>query len=54
MKSVRILDSYSARWRTASVEMGEIVGDDFEIDRSAVLFIELLNPISAWSPEGAL
>ena len=50
VRAVRVLDSFEGTWRVTAVEDGDVVGDDFPIPRAAVLFIEALNPVTAWTP----
>ncbi len=48
--AVRMLDSRTGNWRTASVVDGSIVGEDFDIPKVAVLMLDMKAAISDWHP----
>jgi len=52
VKAVRMLDSDTGKWMVAAVVNDEIVGEDFEIPRIAVLMIEMKAPLDSWRPGG--
>jgi len=51
IKAVRILESESGRWLVAEVRDGRLIGNDFEIPRAAVVFVDMDSPVAQWRPE---
>jgi hypothetical protein len=49
--AVRMLDAESGRWRVALVQSGALVGDDFPIPSTAVLMVNLANPVNQFTPQ---
>lgn len=49
--AVRMLDSESGRWRVAMVQGGALLGDDFPIPTTAVLMVNLANPVNQFTPQ---
>lgn len=49
--AVRRLDSRNGRWLAVTVENNEIVGPDFAIPETALLFIEMKEAVGGWKPE---
>ena len=49
--AVRMLDSESGRWRVALFQSGALVGDDFPIPTTAVLMVNLANPVNQFTPQ---
>jgi hypothetical protein len=49
--SVRMLDSESGRWRTAEVQSGGLIGEDFAIPNVAVLMVNMTNAVSQFTPQ---
>lgn len=54
IKAVRVLDARTGRWRAASVQGGQITGEDFSIPRVSVLMLDLNSSIGPWRPGEAL
>ena len=49
--AVRMLDSGSGYWRVAEVRNGTLIGHDFSIPATAVLFIDMNAPVTQWKPQ---
>jgi beta propeller repeat protein len=49
--SVRMLDSASGRWRVALSQNGKPVGDNFPIQNTAVLMVNMANAINQFHPQ---
>jgi beta propeller repeat protein len=50
INALRVLDSDTGRWQTASVVNSQIVGEDFRIQSVAVLMLDMINPVPSWKP----
>jgi len=50
VRAIRMLDSHSGFWRAAEVRNGAIIGPTFPISNVAVVFIDLVRPVTAWTP----
>lgn len=51
VRAIRMLDSEKGQWLIATVLNGQIVGNDFAIPNSAVLLIDMANPVSNFKPQ---
>lgn len=51
VKAIRILESESGRWLVAEVRNSRLIGNDFLIPRSAVVFVDMEKPVAQWRPE---
>lgn len=49
--ALRMLDSASGRWLALRNVNGELVGPNFSIPETALLFVEMNAPVSQWKPE---
>jgi len=49
--AVRMLDAAAGRWRVAEVQAGALVGEDFGIPSVAVILVEVVNPVSGFTPQ---
>jgi hypothetical protein len=50
IQAVRMLDSETGKWLAAAVKDGNIVGEDFQIPRIAVMMLDMKAPVSSWIP----
>jgi len=50
VRAVRVLDAEAGQWLLLAVNAGAIVGADFRVPNVAVVTIDLVNPVSNWSP----
>jgi beta propeller repeat protein len=50
VRAIRMLDPISGFWRTVEVRGQGILGTSFPIPNVAVLFLDLVNPVTEWTP----
>jgi beta propeller repeat protein len=51
LRAVRMFDPGSGQWKTVEVIDGGLVGEDFAIPRIAVMYFDMVSPVSGWRPE---
>jgi beta propeller repeat protein len=51
LRAARMYDPSSGRWQTVEVRDGGLVGADFPIPRIAVMYFDMVNPVSGWRPK---
>jgi len=50
VNAVRHLSSDTGLWEVATLENGEITGEDFSVPRISVLVFDMFSPVPAWTP----
>lgn len=51
VRALRMLDAASGFWKTIEVRNGLLTGPDFPIPEVAVIFVDMVEPVTGWRPE---